>query len=144
MDSTRKNDRAHLQQQEPARRNVLHEADRQRNSRRRSNMRSTLSLHRHEDTRRIFHTTLENSRSITETLLDSTVQERTTSTAYGITWRHQRQHQHQHQHQPQHQHQHHHQHRYRHHRQPSWWDYLVVTYSVRVFGALKCTTELLY
>ena len=66
MDQTRNNHRAHLQPQKSAQRQVLEEADRQRNSRKRSNMRGTLSLHRHEDTRIIFHTTLENSGSITE------------------------------------------------------------------------------
>ena len=74
-DQTRNNHRASLQQQQPAQRHVLQE-DRQRISRKRSNM-----SHHHGDTRRIFHTTPENSRSITEKLLDSTVQqERTTST----------------------------------------------------------------
>ena len=86
MDQTRNNHRAHLQQrQQLAQRQVLYKADAQRNSRKRSNMRGTLSLHRHGDARRMFHTTLENSRNITEKLPDSTVQERTTSTTYGTT-----------------------------------------------------------
>ena len=84
MDQTRNNRRGDLQRQQIPQRQVLHKADAQRNSRKGSNMRGTLSLHRHGHTRRIFHTTLENSQSITEKLLDSTVQEKTTSTTFGI------------------------------------------------------------
>ena len=85
MDQTRNTQRAHLQQQQPAQRQVLHKADDKRNSRKKANIRGTPSLHRHRDTRRIFHTTLENSRNITNESLDSTVQEMTTSATYGIT-----------------------------------------------------------
>ena len=86
MHQTRNNHRVHLQHQEPAPRNILPEADRQRNSRKRSNMRRTLSLHRHGDTHhRKIHTTLQNSLNIWEKLLDSTIREKTIPMTYGIT-----------------------------------------------------------
>ena len=62
MDQTRDNNRARLQQQQPAQRQILHEADRQHSSRNRSNMIGTLYLQPIEDIRSIFHITSENSK----------------------------------------------------------------------------------